>query len=132
MTTAKRTGVFITPEYRAEASRADKIHAELVRRYGEWYDYFSVEAEKDPLYNELKEVHKKLLQLDEERLAHHCTRCGARLAAGDNWYTMRAEYICTDCQPAPVYHKNAGTVRSTCTESELDYLEGRCLPPCDE
>ena len=65
--TTTRTGVFITPEYRSIASHADKIHAELVRRYGEWYDYFSVEAEKDPLYNELKEAHKKLLQLDEER-----------------------------------------------------------------
>lgn len=126
--TTTRTGVFITPEYRSVAKRADKIHAELVRRYGKWYDCFSVEAEKDPLYNELKEVHKKLLQLDEERRAHHCTKCGAKLTAGNNWYTMRPEYICTDCEPAPVYHKHAGTIWNHCTESELDAAEDRCLP----
>lgn len=128
-TTTKRTGVFLSPEYRETARRADKIHEELVRRYGGWYSFFSPAAKADPLYVELTKAQEKLRQLDEERRAHHCTRCGAKLTPGENWYTMRPEYICTDCKPAPVYQKHAGTIRTNCTESELNAAEDRCLSP---
>lgn len=129
MTATQIHGVFLSPEYRATARRADEIHDELVRRYGGWYSFFNPTAKSDPLYDELTTTQEKLRQLDEERRAHHCTVCGAKLTAGENWYTMRAEYICTDCKPGPVYPKHAGTIYNPCTDSELDALENMCLNP---
>lgn len=96
-------GVLLSPEYTALARKTEKLYAELVQKYGEFFSYFPEQYTDDPQFIEYQNDMQKLIELDEERRrkarAHYCEKCGAELIAGENYYTMRCEYICTKCKP---------------------------------
>ncbi len=96
-------GVFITPEYAALARKTDAARAELVMKYGNFFDFFPGQYETDPQYIEYDNDMKKLFKLDEERRrkesTHYCEKCGDELIAGENYFTMRPDHICTKCRP---------------------------------
>jgi hypothetical protein len=60
-------GVFITPEYAALTRKTDAARAELVMKYGNFFDFFPGQYETDPQYIEYDNDMKKLIELDEER-----------------------------------------------------------------
>lgn len=120
-------GVFITPEYAALARKTDAARAELVMKYGNFFDFFPGQYETDPQYIEYDNDMKKLIELDEERRrkenAHYCEKCGDELIAGENYFTMRERHICTKCEPFTAnYAKNprgAELVLSTWAQMNL-------------
>ena len=54
-------GVFITPEYAALARKTDAARAELVMKYGNFFDFFPGQHETDPQYIEYNNDMNKLI-----------------------------------------------------------------------